>query len=59
MNKLPTHRNLEYKSRSWRDQKSYAVSNQPAPVKIYDKNGKLVKTITNFRKEHDHYEIID
>ena len=51
MNKLPTHRNLEYKSRSWRDQKSYAVSNQPAPVKIYDKNGKLVQTITNFRKE--------
>ena len=57
--KLTTHRNLEYKSRRFRDQISHAVFSQPAPVKIYDKNGKLVKTITNFRKEHDHYEIID
>ena len=36
--------------RNSRDRKNHAVSNQPNPVKIYDKDGKLVKTITTFKE---------
>jgi len=35
------------------------LASRPLPVKVYDKHGKLVKTINNFRKELDHYEIIN
>ena len=37
-------------NRNVRDIKNNAMSSQPQPVKVYDKNGKLVKTITNFEE---------
>ena len=42
--------NVKTYNRNSRDRKNHAVSNQPKPVKIYDKDGKLVKTITTFEE---------
>ena len=42
--------NVKTYDRNGRDRKNHAISSQPKPVKIYDKNGKLVKTITTFEE---------